>query len=70
MNCVIIFSDNCGKQSKCRFHFGWVAGAMILALDSRGAPNGKHFHMEHHYFGPSHDKNSSDSEGAVTKTYV
>ncbi|CAM9797633.1 unnamed protein product [Sphacelaria rigidula] len=70
MNCVIIFSDHCGKQFKCRFQFGWVAGAMILALDSRGAPNKKHFHMEHHYFGPSHGKNSSDSEGAVTKTYV
>ncbi|CAN0054440.1 unnamed protein product [Sphacelaria rigidula] len=49
-------SDNCFKQFKCRYHFGWVGGAMILVLDKGGVTTEYRVHIEHHYFGPSHGK--------------
>ncbi|CAM9719469.1 unnamed protein product [Sphacelaria rigidula] len=70
MTTTTVLSDNCFKQFKRRYHFGSDGGAMILALDEGGVSTENKVHIEHHYFGPSHGKNSSDSEGAVTKTYV
>ena len=70
MTTAIILSDNCGKQFKCRYHFGWIGGVMIFIIGESGVTTEDRVHIEHHYFGPSHGKNSSDSEGAVTKTYV
>ncbi|CAN0086092.1 unnamed protein product [Pylaiella littoralis] len=70
MERATIFTDNCAKQFKCRFHFGWVADADIGALDKRGDATGKRVHLEHHYFGACHGKNVSDSEGAITKEYA
>lgn len=65
-----IWTDNCAKQFKCRFHFGWVADAQIMGLDKDGEPTGIRVHMEHHYFGACHGKNVSDAEGGMTKEYV
>ncbi|CAM9863005.1 unnamed protein product [Ectocarpus fasciculatus] len=65
-----IWTDNCAKQFKCRFHFGWVADAQIMELDKDGEPTGIRVHMEHHYFGACHGKNVSDAEGGMTKEYV
>lgn len=67
---AIIFSDNCAKQFKCRFHFGWVADAKIWARDVFGEFTGARLVVERHYFGPSHGNNSSDSEGGICKSYV
>lgn len=33
MTNATIFTDNCAKQFKCRFHFGWVGDAGVKALD-------------------------------------
>lgn len=70
MSRATIFSDNCAKQFKCRFHFGWLADVGIRAKDAHGGDTGLRLVVEHHYFGPSHGKNSSDSEGGVCKSYV
>lgn len=70
INRAIIFTDNCAKQFKCRFHFGWVADAGIKAFDSVGTPTGERLHIEHHYFGPCHGKNPSDGEGGAAKNYA
>lgn len=70
MTRVTIWTDNCAKQFKCRFHFGWVADALILGRDDSGESTGDRVHVEHHYFGACHGKNLSDAEGGVTKEYV
>ncbi|CAN0011805.1 unnamed protein product, partial [Hapterophycus canaliculatus] len=67
---VTIFTDNCAKQFKCRFHFGWIADAGIMCLGCFGVATGKRVKIEHHYFGPCHGKNQSDGEGGAAKTYV
>lgn len=70
MTRATIFTDNCGKQFKCKFHFGWVADSGVKVCDNDGQPTEKNVHLEHHYFGACREKNISDSEGGVTKTYA
>lgn len=67
---AIIWSDNCGKQFKCMWHFGWVAACGVKVRNEEGQPTEKNLHLEHHYFGACHGKNISDSEGGVTKTHA
>lgn len=70
MKNATIFTDNCAKQFKCKYHFGWVADSGVKARDEGGVPTGRAVHIEHHYFGACHGKNVSDSEGGVTKTWA
>ena len=70
MTRVIIWTDNCAKQFKCRFHFGWIADAFIFCRDGHGNVTGVRVHVEHHYFGACHGKNLSDAEGGMTKEFV
>lgn len=67
MTRAIIFADNCAKQFKCRFHFGWVAQSGLMVRDSNGDATDMRLVVEHHYFGSCHGKNNLDSEGAITK---
>ncbi|CAM9273681.1 unnamed protein product [Ectocarpus sp. 8 AP-2014] len=67
MTLAIIFTDNCAKQFKCRFHFGWVAQSGLMVRDSDGNVTDMRLVVEHHYFGSCHGKNYSDTEGAITK---
>ncbi|CAN0315176.1 unnamed protein product [Ectocarpus sp. 6 AP-2014] len=64
---AIFFTDNCAKQFKCRFHFGWLASRAVMVRDTNGESTNVPVHIEHHYFGSCHGKSSSDSEGANTK---
>ncbi|CBJ33599.1 conserved unknown protein [Ectocarpus siliculosus] len=64
---AIFFTDNCAKQFKCRFHFGWLASRAVMVCDTNGESTNVPVHIEHHYFGSCHGKSSSDSEGANTK---
>ena len=70
MTRVTIFTDNCAKQFKCKFHFGWVTDSGIMTRDNDGRATCVRLHIEHHYFGACHGKNISDSEGGITKTYA
>ncbi|CAM9827844.1 unnamed protein product [Ectocarpus fasciculatus] len=67
MTKAIIFTDNCAKQFKCRFHFGWVAQSGVMIRDSDGNATDMRLVVEHHYFGSCHGKSNSDSEGVITK---
>ncbi|CAM9563467.1 unnamed protein product [Ectocarpus sp. 4 AP-2014] len=70
MTRVTIWTDNCAKQFKCRFHFGWIADAFIFCRDRHGNVTGVRVRVEHHYFGACHGKNLSDAEGGMTKVFV
>ena len=70
MTRATMFTDNCAKQFKGRFHFEWVADSGIMVRDNDGKPTGERRMVEHHYFGACHWKNISDSEGGITKTYA
>lgn len=70
MTRATIFTDNCGKQFKCKYHFGWVADSGVKVRREDGGATGKGVHIEHHYFGACHGKNMSDSEGGVTKSHA
>lgn len=68
MTRVVIWSDNCAKQFKCRTHFGWVADSGVKVCAKEGEIDHETpLKIEHHYFGSGHGKNLSDSEGAVAK---
>lgn len=69
MTRATIFTDNCAKQFKCKYHFGWVADSGIVTRHNNRRETGDR-HIEHHYFGACHGKNISDSEGGITKTYA
>lgn len=66
MTRVTFFTDNCSKQFKCRFSFGWIADAGVFV---DGAPH-ERVHVEAHYYGACHGKSLSDSEGGVVKTFA
>ena len=68
MTTAIVFTDNCAKQFKCRYHFHFVSDAKVKVRNSEGAKTDRDLHFEWHYFGSNHGKSSSDSEGSVTKT--
>lgn len=60
------YTDNCAKQFKCLFTFGWVSDAKVFV---DGSPE-RRVHIEAHYYGACHGKSLSDSEGGVIKTYA
>lgn len=72
MTTAFIWTDNCAKQFKCKYHWGWVGDAGVYVADARGesTAGGKKLHIEHHYFGPKHGKNPSDSAGAQAKSFT
>lgn len=67
MTDAIVFTDNCAKQFKCRYHFHFVSDSGIKARDAAGRKTAEELRLEWHYFGSCHGKSSSDSEGSVTK---
>ena len=68
MTTTIVFTDNCAKQFKCRYSFNYVSDSGIMVRDAAGRVTGRRLHLEWHYYGSCHGKNSSDSEGSVTKS--
>ncbi|CAB1116630.1 unnamed protein product [Ectocarpus sp. CCAP 1310/34] len=54
--CELFFTDNCAKQFKCRFHFGWLASYEVMIRDNHGESTNVPVHVEHHYFGSCHGK--------------
>lgn len=66
MTSVIIMTDNCGKQFKCQYIFGWIGDCEIHVA---GDP-GTRLHVECDYYGACHGKSISDSEGGVVKTFA
>ncbi|CAM9567752.1 unnamed protein product [Ectocarpus sp. 12 AP-2014] len=44
------FTDNCAKQFKCRFHFGWLASHEVMIRDINGESTDVPVHVEHHCF--------------------
>lgn len=68
MTTAIVFTDNCAKQFKCRYSFNYVSDSGIMVRDAAGRVTGRRLHLEWHYYGSCHGKNSSDSEGSVTKS--
>ena len=56
-----MWSDNCGEQFKCKYHFGWGSGF----LQSRGL-----LALWFNYFAPGHGKGICDSEGGIAKHAV
>ena len=67
---AIIWTDNCAKHFKCKYHWGWVSDAGIYALDGDGESTGRKLHIEHNHFGPKHGKNPSDGAGASAKGFA
>lgn len=72
MTVAFIWTDNCAKQFKCKYHWGWVVDARICVADANGesTEGSDKLHIEHHYFGPKHGKNPSDSAGAQAKSFT
>lgn len=70
MTFAFIWTDNCAKQFKCRFHWGWIGDAGIFVLDAHGVSTGEKLYIEHNYFGPKHGKNASDGAGAGAKSFT
>lgn len=70
MTRFILWTDNCAKQFKCKFHFGYLADCGIEVVDDEGVPTGVRLNIEHHYYCSGHGKNMSDAEGGTTKSYT
>ena len=56
-----LWSDNCGDQFKCKYHFGWGSGF----LSKKGL-----FAIFFNFFAPGHGKGICDSEGGIAKHKV
>lgn len=67
MTVATIFTDNCAKQFKCRFHFHFVSDSGVKVRDAGGRKTAQDLHLEWYYYGACHGKSSPDSEGSVTK---
>lgn len=66
MTRATFWTDNCGKQLKCQYSFGFIGNVKAHAA---GRPD-ERLHVEAHYFGACHGKSLSGSEGGVVKTYA
>lgn len=64
MTRATFFTDNCGKQFKCSYSFGFVGDSEVFVS---GDP-ARRLHIEAHYYDACHGKSLSDSEGGVVKT--